>query len=79
MKVGIIGGTGKMGRLFSGVFERAGHEVHVRENNLPEPVWTWQRHQIWSWSQYPIRDTVDVIRRIAPLLLPTRSSATSHR
>ena len=33
MKVGIIGGTGKMGRLFSGVFERAGHEVACSGRN----------------------------------------------
>jgi 3-dehydroquinate synthase II len=31
MKVGIIGGTGKMGRLFSGVFSRAGYEVLVAD------------------------------------------------
>ncbi len=29
MKAGIIGGTGKMGRLFTPVFERAGYEVVV--------------------------------------------------
>ena len=29
MKAGIIGGTGKMGRLFAPVFERAGYEVLV--------------------------------------------------
>ena len=27
MKAGIIGGTGKMGRLFVPIFERAGYEV----------------------------------------------------
>ena len=27
MKVGIIGGTGKIGQLFRGVFERGGYEV----------------------------------------------------
>ena len=29
MKAGIIGGTGKMGRLFAKVFEQAGYEVLV--------------------------------------------------
>ena len=29
MKAGIIGGTGKMGRFFTPVFERAGYEVMV--------------------------------------------------
>ena len=29
MKAGIIGGTGKMGRLFDPVFERAGYDVLV--------------------------------------------------
>ncbi|MGB8821065.1 MAG: prephenate dehydrogenase/arogenate dehydrogenase family protein, partial [Methanoregula sp.] len=29
MKAGIIGGTGKMGKLFAPVFERAGYEMIV--------------------------------------------------
>lgn len=70
MKVGIIGGTGKMGRLFSGVFERAGHEVHVCGRTTFLSCVDLAEASDLVMVSVPIRDTVDVIRRIAPLLTP---------
>jgi prephenate dehydrogenase len=68
MLVGIIGGTGRMGRLFGGVFERAGHEVLVcgrkRESSCREIAEQCELVMV----SVPIRDTVAVIRKIAPLL-----------
>jgi prephenate dehydrogenase len=68
MKVGIIGGTGRMGRLFGGVFERAGHEVLVcgrkKEGSCREIAEQCSLVMI----SVPIRETVAIIRKIAPLL-----------
>jgi prephenate dehydrogenase len=68
MKVGIIGGTGKMGRLFAGVFSRAGYEVLVagRTTELSAESLAGQCDIVIV--SVPIRDTVQVIDRIAPLL-----------
>jgi prephenate dehydrogenase len=68
MKVGIIGGTGRMGTLFSGVFSRAGHEVLVCGRSAPGRC-----HDIAAscgivMISVPIRHTVEVIREIAPIL-----------
>lgn len=68
MKIGIIGGTGKMGRLFSGVFERAGHEVACsgRKTEVTAlDIATWADLVIIS---VPIHLTAEVIRSIAPYL-----------
>jgi prephenate dehydrogenase len=66
--VGIIGGTGKIGSLFRGVFERAGHEVIVSGRST---VLTGRqlvdRSDIVVVS-VPIRSTVPVIEEIAPFL-----------
>jgi prephenate dehydrogenase len=68
MKAGIIGGTGKMGRLFAPVFERAGYEVMVSgrstEVTSEEIAGTCDLVIV----SVPIRDTVRVIGEIAPLL-----------
>lgn len=68
MKAGIIGGTGKMGRLFAGVFERAGYEVLVsgRSTPLTNPELAEQCDLVIV--SVPIRDTVRVINEIAPVL-----------
>lgn len=68
MKVGIIGGTGKMGRLFSGVFERAGYDVLVagRRTELAATALAEQCDIVIV--SVPIRDTVRVIKEIAPVL-----------
>ncbi|MCU0455414.1 MAG: prephenate dehydrogenase/arogenate dehydrogenase family protein [Bacteroidales bacterium] len=68
MKVGIIGGTGKMGRLFSGIFERAGHDVACsgRKTRItPMDIAVMSDLIIIS---VPINLTADVIRHIAPHL-----------
>ncbi len=70
MKVGIIGGTGKMGRLFAGVFERAGHEVRICGRTTQVTCEKLAGECDLVMVSVPIRDTVEVIRRIAPLLSP---------
>lgn len=68
MKAGIIGGTGRMGRLFTGVFERAGYEVMVsgRKTALTNAALAEQCDLVIV--SVPIRDTIRVIGEIAPLL-----------
>jgi prephenate dehydrogenase len=70
MKAGIIGGTGRMGRLFTPVFERAGYEVLVsgRTTALTNEQLA-ERCELVIVS-VPIHDTVRVIDEIAPLLSP---------
>ena len=62
MKAGIIGGTGKMGRLFIPVFERAGYEVLVsgRSTLLTNADLAEQCDLVIV--SVPIHDTVRVIR-----------------
>jgi prephenate dehydrogenase len=68
MKAGIIGGTGKMGRFFTQVFERAGYEVMVsgRSTSLTNADLAEQCDLVVV--SVPIHDTVRVIREITPLL-----------
>lgn len=68
MKAGIIGGTGKMGRLFAGVFRRAGYEVLVsgRTTKLTHQKLAEQCDIVIV--SVPIRETVQVIRAIAPVM-----------
>ena len=68
MKAGIIGGTGKMGRLFIPVFERAGYEVLVsgRSTLLTNTELAEQCDLIIV--SVPIHDTVRIINEISPLL-----------
>jgi prephenate dehydrogenase len=68
MKVGIIGGTGKMGSLFSGVFSRTGYEVEVCGRSAPSRCRNIALSADIIMVSVPIRDTVPVIHRIAPLL-----------
>jgi len=70
MKAGIIGGTGRMGRLFKSVFERAGYDVLVsgRTTALTNAQLAEQCDLVII--SVPIRDTVKVIEGIAPLLTP---------
>jgi len=68
MKAGIIGGTGKMGRLFVPLFERAGYDVLVSGRSTPlTNIRLAERCDIVIVS-VPIHDTVRVIREIAPVL-----------
>jgi prephenate dehydrogenase len=68
MKAGIIGGTGKMGRLFIPIFERAGYEVLVsgRSTALANTQLA-ERCDIVIVS-VPIHDTIRVIGEIAPFM-----------
>jgi prephenate dehydrogenase len=68
MKAGIIGGTGKMGRLFTPVFERAGYEVLVsgRSTRLTNTDLAEQCDLVIV--SVPIHDTVQVIEEISPVL-----------
>jgi len=68
MKAGIIGGTGKMGRLFTPVFERAGYEVLVsgRSTLLTNTDLAEQCDLVIV--SVPIHDTVRVIDEISPVL-----------
>jgi prephenate dehydrogenase len=68
MLAGIIGGTGRMGRLFVPVFERAGYEVLVsgRSTTLSGRDLAEQCELVIV--SVPIRDTVQVIGEIAPIL-----------
>jgi prephenate dehydrogenase len=70
MKVGIIGGTGKMGQFFVTVFERAGHTVLVsgRKTALTNAALASECDIVIV--SVPIRETVRVIEEIAPLLHP---------
>jgi len=68
MKVGIIGGTGKMGTLFSRVFSRAGYEVQVCGRRSLSRCRDLAGDCGILMVSVPIRETVPVIRGIAPLL-----------
>ena len=66
MKVGIIGGTGRMGSLFSGVFERAGHEVACSGRNTRVSAMDLVSESDLIIVSVPIHSTAEVIRTIAP-------------
>ena len=68
MIAGIVGGTGKMGRLFSAVLERHGFEVRVSGRSTPLTNRRLAEESDLVMVSVPIRSTVDVIREIAPLL-----------
>lgn len=68
MKIGIIGGTGGMGNLFSQVFQNAGHEVLIAGRNTPLRKEDIARLADVIVISVPIRDTVFVIDEITPLL-----------
>lgn len=68
MKTGIIGGTGKMGRLFTPVFERAGYEVLVSGRSTPLTNTDLAEQCDLVIVSVPIHDTVRVIEEISPLL-----------
>ncbi len=68
MEAGIIGGTGKMGTLFAGVFERAGYEVlSSGRKTVVTPEDIAKKSDIVMIS-VPIRETVRIIERITPYL-----------
>ncbi|MDD1699226.1 MAG: prephenate dehydrogenase/arogenate dehydrogenase family protein [Methanoregula sp.] len=68
MKAGIIGGTGKMGRLFAPVFERAGYDVLVSGRSTPLTNSDLAEQCDLVIVSVPIHDTVRVIEEISPVL-----------
>ncbi len=68
MKVGIIGGTGKMGRLFVPVFERAGFDVLVSGRKTALRNEDLAKDCDIVIVSVPIHDTCRVIAEIAPLM-----------
>ncbi|MFA7695056.1 MAG: prephenate dehydrogenase/arogenate dehydrogenase family protein [Methanoregula sp.] len=68
MKAGIIGGTGKMGKLFAPVFERAGYETLISGRSTSVTNTDIAETCDIVIVSVPIRDTVRVIGEIAPLL-----------
>jgi prephenate dehydrogenase len=68
MNIGIVGGTGGMGRLFTGVFTRAGHEVTICGRTTgPSPEELARSSDVVVIS-VPIADTSDMIRRVGPAM-----------
>ena len=68
MKAGIIGGTGKMGALFAGIFKRAGYEVMVAGRYTAHTPASLAEQCDLVMVSVPVRDTVRVIQDISPLL-----------
>jgi prephenate dehydrogenase len=68
MKAGIIGGTGRMGKLFGPVFARAGYEVLLSGRKTELTNADLARQCDIVIVSVPIRDTVRIIGEIAPLL-----------
>jgi prephenate dehydrogenase len=68
MIAGIIGGNGKMGRLFSAVLERHGFEVRVSGRRTALSNRRLAEESDIVMVSVPIRSTVGVIGEIAPLL-----------
>lgn len=68
MKVGIIGGTGGMGRLFAPVFERSGFDVAVSGRSTPLSNRDIAEESDIVIVSVPIHDTVPVIEEITPFL-----------
>jgi len=66
--VGIIGGTGKMGTFFGEVFSRAGHVVLCAGRHTDVTPRDIARDCELVIVSVPIRQTVDVIDSIAPVL-----------
>jgi prephenate dehydrogenase len=67
-KAGIIGGTGRMGHLFAGVFRRAGYTVMVSGRSTKITSRNIALECDLVIVSVPIRDTVRVIEEITPLL-----------
>ena len=66
--IGIIGGSGGMGKLFSSVFSRAGFEVLVSGRSTELSNRDLAENCDVVMVSVPIRATVEVIRGIAPLM-----------
>ena len=74
MKAGIIGGTGKMGKLFAPVFERAGYEVYVSGRSTTVTNATIAQTCDLVIVSVPIHDTIRVIQEITPYVREDQTS-----
>ncbi len=80
-RVLLVGGAGRMGKLYGRCFERSGHEVGILEsqdwNRAPELL----AGRDLVILAVPIRETEPVIRRLGPLLEPETLLVdfTSHK
>jgi prephenate dehydrogenase len=72
MRVGIIGGTGKMGSFFARVWKAEGHEVQVSGRHTACTSADLARNSDMVLVSVPIRSTVQVINEIAPLLIESQ-------
>ena len=68
--IGLVGGTGTMGRMFKGLFEASGYRVLI--SGLDTEL---SNERLVEASDVvifavPVRDTVSVIRSLAPLVRP---------
>jgi prephenate dehydrogenase len=68
VKAGIIGGTGKMGALFAGIFTRAGYEVLIAGRSTALTPRALAEQCDIVMVSVPIHDTVRVIQDLSPLL-----------
>ncbi|UUX91337.1 prephenate dehydrogenase/arogenate dehydrogenase family protein [Methanoplanus endosymbiosus] len=68
MKVGIIGGTGGMGRLFAPLFERAGFSVIVSGRSTSISNRDIAEESDIVIISVPIHETISVIEEISPYL-----------
>jgi prephenate dehydrogenase len=68
MRVGIIGGTGKMGTFFRQVWEKEGHEVQISGRKTSRNSRDLARECDMVVVSVPIRNTVGVIEEIASVL-----------
>ena len=63
-KIGIIGGTGKMGTAFKNAFESIGLEVLISDESSPEKEKNIIKNCDWIILSVPIDQTVSVFNRI---------------
>lgn len=68
LEIGIIGGTGGIGRWFADFFRGAGYPVHVtgRKTGLPLPDLAGRCRAVFV--SVPIGATIETVRRIGPLM-----------
>jgi prephenate dehydrogenase len=68
MQAGVIGGTGKMGKLFAGILRRAGYTVRCSGRSGRPAYRELAEESDLVMVSVPIRQTVRVIEEIAPCM-----------
>jgi prephenate dehydrogenase len=66
--IGIIGGTGGMGRIFAGLFRQEGYTVSVSGGNQGIDIPTMTDRCQVILVRVPIDVTPEIIRRVGPLM-----------